>query len=44
MSTFDPTQHPRGNAATGHAGQFATKQQTGAEVGLDASTQQPSYR
>lgn len=34
MSTFDPTQHPRGNTVTGHAGQFATKQQTGAEVSL----------
>ncbi|WP_028245382.1 hypothetical protein [Pseudoclavibacter soli] len=36
MSTFDPTQHPRGNTLTGHAGQFATKEQTGAEFGLEA--------
>lgn len=36
MSTFDPTQHPRGNAVTGHAGQFAIKQQTGAETTLSA--------
>lgn len=34
MSTFDPTQHPRGNTLTGHAGQFATKQQTSAEIDL----------
>ncbi|WP_028245374.1 hypothetical protein [Pseudoclavibacter soli] len=34
MSTFDPTQHPRGNATTGHAGQFATKQQTSSDVSL----------
>lgn len=32
MSTFDPNKHPRGNA--GHAGQFATKAQSDAEVGL----------
>ncbi|WP_028245379.1 hypothetical protein [Pseudoclavibacter soli] len=35
MSTFDPTQHPRGNSVTGHAGQFATKQQTSADVTLE---------
>ncbi|WP_028245381.1 hypothetical protein [Pseudoclavibacter soli] len=35
MSSFDPTQHPRGNTLTGHAGQFATKEQTNPEIGLD---------
>ncbi|WP_028245377.1 hypothetical protein [Pseudoclavibacter soli] len=34
MSSFDPAQHPRGNASTGQAGQFATKQQAPAEVSL----------
>ncbi|KAB1661674.1 hypothetical protein F8O07_07150 [Pseudoclavibacter sp. CFCC 13796] len=34
MSTFDPTQHPRGNQATGHAGQFAAKAQSASEIGL----------
>lgn len=34
MNTFDPTQHPRGNQTTGHAGQFATKAQTSSEIGL----------
>lgn len=31
---FDPTKHPRGNTRTGHAGQFATKLQSPAEVTL----------
>ncbi|WP_028245390.1 hypothetical protein [Pseudoclavibacter soli] len=35
MSTFDPNQHPRGNTVTGHAGQFAVKEQTSAETTLD---------
>lgn len=34
MNTFDPAQHPRGNQTTGHAGQFAAKAQSDAEVGL----------
>ena len=34
MSTFDPAQHPRGNQSTGHAGQFATKTHSGADVDL----------
>lgn len=34
MSAFDPTQHPRGNSRTGHAGQFAAKHQSGAEITL----------
>lgn len=37
MRGFDPTKHPRGNQTTGHAGQFATKQQTPAAVRLGAS-------
>lgn len=36
MSTFDPNKHPRGN--TGHAGQFAAKAQSDAEVGLTHAT------
>lgn len=36
-TTFDPTKHPRGNALTGHAGQFATKEQTSSEVRLGGS-------
>lgn len=41
MSTFDPSQHPRGNQATGHAGQFADKAQSGAEVGLERQQLSP---
>lgn len=36
--TFDPSQHPRGNALTGHAGQFAAKAQSVPEAHLDAAT------
>lgn len=36
MMTFAPELHPRGNVMTGHAGQFATKIQTGGEVNLSA--------
>ncbi|KAB1661679.1 hypothetical protein F8O07_07175 [Pseudoclavibacter sp. CFCC 13796] len=35
MSTFDPTQHPRGNQATGHAGQFAAKPQSASEIAIE---------
>ncbi|KAB1661675.1 hypothetical protein F8O07_07155 [Pseudoclavibacter sp. CFCC 13796] len=34
MSTFNAAQHPRGNTSTGHAGQFATKAQSTADVSL----------
>ena len=34
MNAFDPAQHPRGNASTGHSGQFARKEQTVSEVSL----------
>ncbi len=37
MSNFDPTQHPRGNTVTGHAGQFAAKQHFTPELGLDTA-------
>lgn len=39
MSTFDPAQHPRGNSVTGHAGQFATKEQTPPQVSLNTAEQ-----
>ena len=43
MSTFDPTQHPRGNQTTGHAGQFAAKTQTSSEVGIGQSAVQTAH-
>ncbi|KAB1661630.1 hypothetical protein F8O07_06915 [Pseudoclavibacter sp. CFCC 13796] len=33
-TTFDESLHPRGNQATGHAGQFAVKEQSASEVTL----------
>ncbi|KAB1661673.1 hypothetical protein F8O07_07145 [Pseudoclavibacter sp. CFCC 13796] len=40
MNPFDPTQHPRGNQSTGHAGQFAAKTQTSSEVSLTTLEQE----
>ncbi|KAB1661676.1 hypothetical protein F8O07_07160 [Pseudoclavibacter sp. CFCC 13796] len=34
MNAFDPSQHPRGNQSTGHAGQFAAKPQSASEINI----------